>query len=402
MLLRCDERAHVIQTHNLLVFFSTTEKEAAPPSALTLPLPLLLLPRQHHSHNSNPMASSKAPGGGVYVTTRATAQTVVANAGGFHAQAGRVDTQEAWAELPRPASVDEEDAGGATLPPPDWAAIAEEEAEEEDEEATHTPASQPSVGVRRSARGRRGSTAPRAPRAVEEDAEPGGSPPPEPHAVEEEGEDTDEAEEFATPADALGGGGEAAAAAARTRAPAPRVLPASLPPPPESQGELATPKEGRGAAATRAATAAVSTLKRNAYAAKTTPTKVAAGPPKAKAKKKRARGGAPRSGPPARDAVNSYARAIHATLQAIASPVAMTLSKKAAAILNDMLVDVRDRLAGETGSLMRVRKAVTLTAADVQAATRLCFPGELAKHAVIEGSKAVSAFDSATRGGPGR
>jgi hypothetical protein len=45
--------------------------------------------------------------------------------------------------------------------------------------------------------------------------------------------------------------------------------------------------------------------------------------------------------------------------------------------------------------LARVNKKPTLTSREIQTAVRLVLPGELAKHAVSEGTKAVTKFTSA-------
>jgi len=47
------------------------------------------------------------------------------------------------------------------------------------------------------------------------------------------------------------------------------------------------------------------------------------------------------------------------------------------------------------GKLVRTNKGKTLSAREVQTAVRLTLPGELAKHAQAEGTKAVAKFTSA-------
>ncbi len=54
-----------------------------------------------------------------------------------------------------------------------------------------------------------------------------------------------------------------------------------------------------------------------------------------------------------------------------------------------------DRLAQEAVRLARYNKKSTLTSREVQTAVRLLLPGELAKHAVSEGTKAVTKYTSA-------
>lgn len=77
------------------------------------------------------------------------------------------------------------------------------------------------------------------------------------------------------------------------------------------------------------------------------------------------------------------------------------ISKNAMAILNDFLFDIFKRIAKEAEFLTTVIKRSTITSREVQTAVRLILPGELAKHAVSEGTKAVTKFCSSqgTRGG---
>ena len=53
------------------------------------------------------------------------------------------------------------------------------------------------------------------------------------------------------------------------------------------------------------------------------------------------------------------------------------------------------QIAGETANLARYNKKPTVTSREIQTAVRLILPGELAKHAVSEGTKAVTKFTSA-------
>lgn len=70
----------------------------------------------------------------------------------------------------------------------------------------------------------------------------------------------------------------------------------------------------------------------------------------------------------------------------------MSISSKGMAVMNSMVNDIMERLLGECGKLARYNKKATLATRDVQAATRLLLGGELAKHAVLEGSKAVAKY----------
>ncbi|XP_036987851.1 histone H2B type 2-K1 [Artibeus jamaicensis] len=71
------------------------------------------------------------------------------------------------------------------------------------------------------------------------------------------------------------------------------------------------------------------------------------------------------------------------------------ISSKAMSIMNSFVNDVFERLAGEAARLAQYSGRTTLTSREVQTAVRLLLPGELAKHAVSEGTKAVTKYTSA-------
>uniref|UniRef100_A0A673YU09 Histone H2B n=1 Tax=Salmo trutta TaxID=8032 RepID=A0A673YU09_SALTR len=54
----------------------------------------------------------------------------------------------------------------------------------------------------------------------------------------------------------------------------------------------------------------------------------------------------------------------------------------------------RDSFAGESSRLAHYNKNSTITSREIQTAVRLLLPGELAKHAVSEGSKAITKYTS--------
>eukprot|EP00955_Chlamydomonas_euryale_P092247 364692-Chlamydomonas_euryale.AAC.4 len=60
-----------------------------------------------------------------------------------------------------------------------------------------------------------------------------------------------------------------------------------------------------------------------------------------------------------------------------------------------MMNDMFDKVATEASRLSRYSKKPTITSREIQTAVRLVLPGELAKHAVSEGTKAVTKFTSA-------
>jgi histone H2B len=58
--------------------------------------------------------------------------------------------------------------------------------------------------------------------------------------------------------------------------------------------------------------------------------------------------------------------------------------------------DTFDRMANEAVRLARYNKKSTLTSREIQTGVRLLLPGELAKHAVAEGTKAVTKYSAAS------
>ena len=52
------------------------------------------------------------------------------------------------------------------------------------------------------------------------------------------------------------------------------------------------------------------------------------------------------------------------------------------------------RIAAEASRLAHYNKRSTITSREIQTAVRLLLPGELAKHAVSEGTKAVTKYTS--------
>ena len=70
------------------------------------------------------------------------------------------------------------------------------------------------------------------------------------------------------------------------------------------------------------------------------------------------------------------------------------ISSKAMSIMNSFINDIFEKLASEASKLSRYNKKPTITSREIQTAVRLALPGELAKHAVSEGTKAVTKFTS--------
>ena len=70
------------------------------------------------------------------------------------------------------------------------------------------------------------------------------------------------------------------------------------------------------------------------------------------------------------------------------------ISTKGMSIMNSFISDIFDQIANEAVKPVRCNKKGTLTSREIQTAVRLALPGELAKHAVSEGTKAVTKFTS--------
>ncbi|KAL7534730.1 hypothetical protein ACHAXR_009547 [Thalassiosira sp. AJA248-18] len=94
--------------------------------------------------------------------------------------------------------------------------------------------------------------------------------------------------------------------------------------------------------------------------------------------------------------VESYSTYIYKVLKQVHPDTG--ISKKGMSIMNSFINDIFGRIAGEAGKLATYNKKATLSSREIQTAVRLMLPGELAKHAVSEGTKAVTKFSSAQTG----
>ena len=86
----------------------------------------------------------------------------------------------------------------------------------------------------------------------------------------------------------------------------------------------------------------------------------------------------------------SYSSYISKVLRGASKNKKITMSSKAMAVCNSLVVDFFDRLATEAAALARSQKKRTLGSREVQTAVRLTLPAELAKHAMAEGTRAVA------------
>ena len=90
----------------------------------------------------------------------------------------------------------------------------------------------------------------------------------------------------------------------------------------------------------------------------------------------------------------SYATYIYRVLKQVHPDTG--ISSKAMSIMNSFINDAFERIAVEAGKLVRYNKKGTLSSREIQTAVRLILPGELAKHAVSEGTKAVTKYTSSS------
>lgn len=88
----------------------------------------------------------------------------------------------------------------------------------------------------------------------------------------------------------------------------------------------------------------------------------------------------------------SYASYVHKVLKQVHPDVG--ISKKSMSVMNSFVNDIFDRLAGEASRLISSNKRRTIGSREIQTSVRLLLPGELAKHAVSEGTKAVTKYTS--------
>ncbi|QKX64398.1 uncharacterized protein TRUGW13939_11572 [Talaromyces rugulosus] len=73
------------------------------------------------------------------------------------------------------------------------------------------------------------------------------------------------------------------------------------------------------------------------------------------------------------------------------------ISTRAMSILNSFVNDIFERVATEASKLASYNKKSTISSREIQTSVRLILPGELAKHAVSEGTKAVTKYSSSAK-----
>ncbi|XP_044506750.1 late histone H2B.L4-like [Mangifera indica] len=68
----------------------------------------------------------------------------------------------------------------------------------------------------------------------------------------------------------------------------------------------------------------------------------------------------------------------------------MAISSKAMTLINNYMADMFERIANEATTLSKYNKRTTMSSREIQGAVKLLLPGDLGKHAIAEGNKAVT------------
>ena len=89
---------------------------------------------------------------------------------------------------------------------------------------------------------------------------------------------------------------------------------------------------------------------------------------------------------------DSYSVYIYRVLKNIHGEVG--ISKKAMSVMNSFVGDLFERVALEASKLNRSQRKHTISSGDIQAAVKLILPGDLAEHAIAEGTRALGKFSS--------
>ena len=116
-------------------------------------------------------------------------------------------------------------------------------------------------------------------------------------------------------------------------------------------------------------------------------------PPKAAKKAKKEKKPKKEGGKKKKKRTESYSIYIYKVLKQVHPDTG--ISSKGMLIMNSFVNDVFERIAGEASKLAKYNSKSTISSREIQTAVRLLLPGELAKHAVSEGTKAVTKFTSA-------
>ncbi|KAJ6811331.1 histone H2B.5 [Iris pallida] len=89
----------------------------------------------------------------------------------------------------------------------------------------------------------------------------------------------------------------------------------------------------------------------------------------------------------------NYKRYVYRVLKQVHPELGV--SSMAMAVVDAMMRDMFERIAEEAARLSKYSRKATLSSREIQGAVRLVLPGELGKHAVAEGTKAVTNYVTA-------
>lgn len=91
---------------------------------------------------------------------------------------------------------------------------------------------------------------------------------------------------------------------------------------------------------------------------------------------------------------SSYGSYIYRVLKSQNKEIGIT--KKSMNIMDNFCQDMFERICTEAGRLARYNKRQTISSKEIQNACQLCIPGELGKHSISEGQKAVTKFSASS------
>ena len=74
-----------------------------------------------------------------------------------------------------------------------------------------------------------------------------------------------------------------------------------------------------------------------------------------------------------------------------------SISRTSMAIMNSFIYDLFDQIVLEASNLVRNSKKHTLSSREIKSSVQLILPDELAKHAMIEGTKAMNKYAQSTK-----
>ncbi len=90
----------------------------------------------------------------------------------------------------------------------------------------------------------------------------------------------------------------------------------------------------------------------------------------------------------------SYKMYIHQILKSTHPELAISVS--AVAVLDSFAYDMSSRMAEQSSKLAKYSKRETITSKEIQTSAILVLPGELSKHSIAEGRKAVARYQTST------